>query len=356
MKRSHTSRSGVSIAVGANGTVLGIEAQGVRIPLHRGSLLQSGGTNIYLRIRGDEIDAAPLLGPASDSRFINDDSSFVVAGEWKGLSYTCRLVLSPADTAWMWDVNVVNNGDTARELDLLYVQDIGLTGVGSGPNELYVSQYIDHHELHDGRHGLLLCSRQVQIVPGRSPWLMLGSTGCVSSLLTDGLDFYGPAYRQTGAPQALTQPTLAGLRQGETAIAALQEQPFTLQPGETTRRGFCALFRDDHPNRTTDADAAVFAPALDALEEAAASGASDLKATRTTLRVIPSEAEGSRPPSNPGDPSTPLRSAQDDQDLVEHAISPLQSCFSTTTRLQVDDLSPAELDEHFGTSRRNPEE
>jgi len=313
--QTYTSPAGFRLTIGENGSVHHIESAGVRIPLHRASPLQAGGSNIYLRIRGEEILATPLLGPGSSSRFVNDGTGFVAVGEWKDLSYTCRLVLSPADTAWMWDVTITHGGDEPVGMDLLYVQDIGLTGAAGEPNELYVSQYIDHHELYDDRHGLLLCSRQVQHVPGRSPWLMLGSTGFVSSLLTDGLDFFGPAFRRTGIPQALMQSTFAGLRQGETAIAALQEGPFTLQPGETACRGFCALFRDDHPHRTTEADAAAFAPTLASFEQVAL--------------------------AEPAEPAS--------------TKSPLRSWFSTTPLLSGDDLSAAELDEHFGKTRLHAE-
>ncbi len=315
MSTCYTSESGVHIAIGDNGTVLGIDAQGVHVSLHHGSMLQPIGTNIYLRIRRDETVATPLLGPASCSRFVNNSGTFIATGDWMGISYTCQLVLAPADTTWMWKVALVNHGRNTTTIDLIYVQDIGLTEVGGELNELYVSQYIDHHELHDHQHGRLLCSRQVQLVPGRYPWLMLGSTGRVRSLLTDGMDFFGPTYRQTGIPAALTQPTLAGLRQGETAVAALQEQPFELAPGETTQRGFCARFRDHHPNRTTDTDADAFAPALAALDAA-------------TADAVP----------HPDD-----------------AKPPLQSCFSTTALLPVDDLDAGELDHFFGTARRNEE-
>ncbi len=315
ISQNQTSEATLGITLGENGGVQDIRTGDIRISLHQVSLLQAGGTTIYLRIRGEEIIATPIFGPDSPSRFASNGMSIVATGEWMGLSYTCRLVPSPFDTTWMWDVHVVNNGDTARELDLLYVQDIGLTGAAEEPNELYVSQYIDQHELHDEQHGVLLCSRQVQLVPGRRPWLMLGSTGCVSSILTDGLDFYGPSYRETGVPEALGQPTLAGLRQGESAVAALQEHPFTLNPGKAIRRGFCAIFQEDHPGRTTEHDKVAFHKAIASLETA-----STLSFAKQTVPA-----------------------------------SPLQSFFSTAPRLPVDDLSEDELDTYFGTSRRHAE-
>jgi len=336
--QTYSSPAGLCLSIGENGSVHHIESAGIRIPLHNASLLQAGGTyqfdetageavlhnasllqaggtNIYLRIRGESILATPLLGPDSCSQFENNGSHFVAAGEWKGLAYTCRLALSPSDTAWMWDVHVVNNTDTTCAIDLLYVQDIGLTGAEGGLNELYVSQYIDHCELHDDQHGLLLCSRQVQHVPGRNPWLMLGSSGRVSSLLTDGLDFYGPSYRETGVPAAITQPTLAGLRQGETAVVALQEHPFILKPAGTVQRGFCAIFKDDHPGRTATADAELFAPVI------------------ASFKTIES-----------AELTSPINTKP-----------PLRSLFSSIPLLQAEDLGTEEIEQLLGKPRLHTE-
>ena len=61
-----------------------------------------------------------------------------------GLDYVCRLLLSPDDTAWMWDVEVVNGTDQAKTVDLVQriKRDIGmeamahLTCVEADRNEL----------------------------------------------------------------------------------------------------------------------------------------------------------------------------------------------------------------------------
>jgi len=320
--------SGLRFCITENGSIAIIQADGICIPLYPATSMQEGCANIYLRIYSDgQIDYTPILGPASCGTFHAANNSLAVEGRWNELAYMCRLLLSPDDTAWMWETTIDNDGKDDRKIDLLYVQDVGMYPapeggnehdappcvLPAGGNEYYTSQYVDHHVLETPDHGLLVCSRQIHHVPGCKPWTMMGSTGRISSLSTDGMDYFGPSYRLTREPEALRQPELAGLRQGEISVVAMQELPFVLSPGETARRGFCVVFRKDHPGRTTAEDAALFVPALAAFNN------------RSTVEL--------------GDAVAP----------------PTGTLFSDSPFYAVDDLTDAEIDALFGTARRNEE-
>jgi cellobiose phosphorylase len=307
----YQNEAGLRVSIATNGSIQTIEADPVRVSLHAATPLQSSAANIYLRLHGDEILSTPILGPAS-SGSLGFGENFTVRGKWMGLEYTCRLLLSPVDTAWLWDVAVTNREEGEKEVDLVYVQDVGLTGIPAGGNELYTSQYVDYEVLEDENNGQLLCCRQVQHGPGCKPWLMMGSAHGIGSVLSEGLDFYGPLYRETGEPKALKEASFGGARQQEISITALQEKPFVLAGGDTTQRGFCALLQKDHPERTTAADAAAFAPALAAFDN--------------------------------------LRSRSV---AIVDRIAPVQSLFSRAPLFAVDDLTETELTRFFGKSRRN---
>ncbi|MCK7541938.1 MAG: hypothetical protein MZV63_69155 [Marinilabiliales bacterium] len=67
-----------------------------------------------------------MLGPGSDSRFRAGKNFFSATGNWEGLDYRCTLRLSERSLSWEWSVDIQNNSGAGCELDLIYVQDVGL--------------------------------------------------------------------------------------------------------------------------------------------------------------------------------------------------------------------------------------
>ena len=71
------------------------------------------------------------------------------------------LHLDPARTAWSWHVEVLNDGPTRREVDVVHAHDVALAAPGMlRTNELYVSQYLDITPLHGDGFGRRLAVRQ----------------------------------------------------------------------------------------------------------------------------------------------------------------------------------------------------
>ena len=54
------SGAGLGFAIYQNGSVHSIRHEAIQLNLFKGSLLQAGCSNIYLRIRGEEIISVPL--------------------------------------------------------------------------------------------------------------------------------------------------------------------------------------------------------------------------------------------------------------------------------------------------------
>ena len=239
--------AGLCFSIYENGSVHRIEQDSVQINLIDGSPLEAGCANIYLRIRGKKIIATPLLGPKSPSTPFFDKNFFGIKGQFNEISYSCRLLLDEKDSSWLWDVRLLNTGTRSVEIDLFYVQDVGLTCLDSGDkNQLYISQYIDHAALSCQTRGKVICCRQNEPVFGRVPWLALGALGWAESFSTDGMQFFGPQCRKTGLPQCLSALELPGLLQKESAVAALQEKPFVLEPQQSRPLGFFGIYCDNH--------------------------------------------------------------------------------------------------------------
>ena len=183
---------GMSFSVFENGSIESIRQGAVQINLLTGSLLESGCSNLYLRKRGGEIVAVPLLGAKSPGNHIINENSYEVRGEFCDVSFSCRLLLADEDSSWLWDIQLVNTGNKKLELDLLYVQDVGMSRVdGNEKNEFYTSQYVDYTSLMHTKHGHIVCCRQNEHFSGSAPWLAIGSICKSKSFSTDGLQFFG---------------------------------------------------------------------------------------------------------------------------------------------------------------------
>ncbi|OQA02250.1 MAG: hypothetical protein BWY69_01165 [Planctomycetes bacterium ADurb.Bin401] len=247
--------SGLKFSFFDNGSIKNIEQGTVQINLLTGTPLEPSCSNLYLRIRGKKINAVPLLGPKSSGNFISNKNIYEMRGDFEGIIYSCRLLLAKKQNSWLWDIHLTNTNDTNLELDLLYVQDVGLSAADvNDKNELYISQYVDYTPLDHPRHGKVVCCRQNEHGPDSFPWLALGSISNVSSFSTDGIQFFGLSFKETGSPEAFTSAKLKGLCQQEFGVAALQEKPFILESGQNHSSGFFGIYCPDHTIATSSDD------------------------------------------------------------------------------------------------------
>jgi cellobiose phosphorylase len=205
--------------------------------------------------------------------------------------------------------------DEAVELDLIYVQDVGLRGAGAGNvNEHYVSQYLERRVFEDRQRGCVVCCRQNMKEAAGNPWLMIASAERAVAASTDGLQFYGRTFRSTGEPEALRARKLSGELAGEASVVTVQEAPFVLAPAQSHASAFVATYVADHPQASSESD-------LQRLPEL----------MRSFADAPPLSAAGVRE-------------------------APARNRFESPQLLQTEDLSQAELLELFGSDWRHREE
>ena len=247
--------SGLSFEFLENGAVKHIEVDPILISLKVSTLYSKSGANIYLRKRTNPLQFIALLGPESKSTFHIKDDAFYAKGTWEGLQYACELRLSPKSMSWQWSVSIKNTVHNLVELDLVYVQDVGLKPItNSLVNEYYVSQYIERLVLKHNRYGSVVCCRQNTKESTGNPWLMLACKNSAASASTDGMQFLGKTFRETGIPEGLKVRTLGGEYAGELSMVALQEKPFILTENKVHQSVFVASYLPDHPEATSKQD------------------------------------------------------------------------------------------------------
>jgi 1,2-beta-oligoglucan phosphorylase len=309
-----TSPPGLAFAFSDRGDLHGIEAGGIRIGLTMPSGSSRAHGNLYLRKRGRDITYTPLLGAESPSRFCAAGGIFAARGSWSGIDYECVLQLGPAHPSWRWQISVHSTMDHAVELDVVYVQDIGLKTSGPGlVNEYYVSQYLERRVFQDRRYGSVVCCRQNMSERDGHPWVMIASAGRAVSASTDGAQLYGALFRSAGEIDALRADSLGGELSGELSVVALQEQPFSLAPGASHTSAFIATYLPDHPQASSDAD------------------------TRGLPELVRSFPDVPRP-------------------AASAFVAPAPMQFARVRPLPAEDLGPGELAELFGDERRHAEE
>lgn len=304
---------GLSISFLENGSIQHIEAAPIRISLKPATLYSKPGANLYLRKRTRPFEFKALSGPESNSLFRVSENSFLARGSWDGLDYSCLLQLSPKSLSWQWSIDITNTSGDPKELDLIYVQDVGLKQISSGlVNEYYVSQYLERLVLEDSKFGSVICCRQNMKEAVGNPWLMLANKNGAIAGSVDGMQFYGKTYRETGIPEGLLAETLGGDYAGESSVLALQEKPFKLAAGDQHKSIFIGNYLPDHPKATSLGD-------LNQLSGIFAEFSEEL---------IPDQPE---------------------------LLSPVKNIFNTSSFLPVEDLTDQELDRFFGKERRHSE-
>ncbi|MEI7725158.1 MAG: amylo-alpha-1,6-glucosidase [Bacteroidota bacterium] len=246
---------GLSVEFLGNGSIRSIEADPIRISLKVATPFSKSGANVYLRKRTTPFEYKALSGPESNSRFTISDGAYITSGSWEGLKYSCVLQLSKTSLSWQWRIEINNTSDNDVELDLIYVQDVGLKPISDGlVNEYYVSQYLERRILESKNHGSVICCRQNMKESVGNPWLMLACKGTAASASVDGMQFYGSAFRETNIAEGLLAHTLGGEYSGESSIVALQEKQFHLAVGDHHQSVFVATYLPDHPKATSEDD------------------------------------------------------------------------------------------------------
>ena len=306
--------SGLSFDFLENGSVKHIEVNPIRISLKPATPYSKSGANIYLRKGTNPFEFKALLGPDSNSHFLIHEDSFVAQGSWDGLVYQCVLQLSEKSLSWQWSVDIENRSGNPVEFDLVYVQDVGLKPISNGlVNEYYVSQYIERLILDDKTFGSVVCCRQNTKESTGHPWLMLACKNKAASGSTDGMQFLGKTFRETGIPEGLQAELLGGEYAGELSMVALQETPFTLASGEAHKSIFVTTYLPDHPTATS---------------------AADLKRLPDLMQEFKNDIS---------------------IDKEEKFLSPRHNLFNTSKFLPVEDLNDKELDRFFEPDRRHNE-
>ncbi len=318
MKISETytiqNKLGLSISILRNGSIRSIEAGPIRISMKAASVFSKSGTNIYLRKRAENVTFKALLGADSASQFFVIENKFIAKGIWEGVVYQCTLLLSEKSTSWQWQVELINTSSESYEMDIIYVQDVGLKpATESLINEYYVSQYLERLILEDNYYGSVVCCRQNTKESVGNPWLMFGCQNGAQSASVDGIQFLGKTFRETSQPEALTQLELGGELSGESSMVALQEKPFKLQSSESHASNFVTTYIPNHSQATSIEDLAALSNLWDEFDYNA--------------------------------------------DLItnDQAIEEDPNLFSVATLLKVEDLSENELSSFFGQDHRHPE-
>jgi cellobiose phosphorylase len=246
---------GLSVDFLENGAIRCIDVDPVRISIRPSTLFSRYGTNIYLRRRSNPIEFTALIGPESISQFQITKNGYFAKGSWKGIDYFCTLRLSKRSLSWEWIIELSSDSDNHGEYDLVYLQDVGMKPVNSGLiNEYYVSQYIERIILEDERFGPVICCRQNMKESVGNPWLMIACSNGALSASTDGMQFYGTSFRESGIPEGLMAEKLGGEYAGESSVVAIQQKPFRIEKGKTHKSSFIAKYLPDHPLATSRDD------------------------------------------------------------------------------------------------------
>ena len=315
---SISNKSGLNISFLQNGSVFSITKENILISQLMANPLESSLGNIYLRVLGSKISYVPLTGPLSNSKFSVSEKnrSALWQGENFGLQYSCKLDLALDNDLWFWTVDVKNNNSKALAVDVIFAQDLGLGSFGMvRSNEAYTSQYIDHEPLKHPKFGFVMASRQGQKQDKGFPWALNGCLNGAVGYLTDGFQFFGLSYKESGVPEALIKEKLLSQRmQYEFALPTLQSKKIILAPGKSLKQIFFTMYQDDHAKANNKSDLS-FATKAQSL----------YKKTVQSTSVVLNEISGSA------------------------------SMFSTAKLLKSISLTPAEITKYVGSSRRHEE-
>ncbi|HEY7087841.1 MAG TPA: hypothetical protein VH518_07100 [Tepidisphaeraceae bacterium] len=241
------------------GCIYSIEHKGILLNEVLASPLAGDIHSVYLRIHDRPIRFVQIVGPSAASEFSAAADRFVWSGAWQSLHYRCTCWLAPDASGWFFHVEFDNRSSKSVRCDAVILQDLGLATRGHvRNNELFTSQYLDHRATHHPEFGHLLMTRQNLPQPGQThPWLLQGCFPSAAGYTTDGLDFFGVAFKDTRAPAALSRSVIGDrVRQYEAAYTALQSRDFHLEPSQSKSCTFFTHIVSDHhePSSSRDLD------------------------------------------------------------------------------------------------------
>ena len=251
---------GVDVSVASNGSVFAIEhrtdAGAFLINQVIASPIGGGIGRIILRSRARGSTTRELLGPQARVRLGASAATIVWEGATRTIRHRVTLRLLPDRPAWLWCVEVASTASLPLSVDAILVQDLGLGARAFVTNnEAYASQYIDHHVAADPRYGPVVMSRQNLAQNGAHPWVMHGCLEGAHAFATDGMQLFGPSYRDADGIGLPFGARLANRRlQHEVACVAIQSHPVTVQPGAVGAWRFFALYEPDHRDASHDRD------------------------------------------------------------------------------------------------------
>lgn len=207
-----------------------------------GNCLDGGGSNLWLRIYGEEIRYTPLLGIQSLSKLERSQNCLRYRGRFCGVDYT--VTFHAQACGWIWEVLLEGEGQT---VDVVFGMDVGL-GLESAvlDNDLYICQYLGHTILEE-KHGYVICSRQNLPQGEKNPCLQVGMLeGNAVRYSTDAMQFFGKEYKFTNEAKALKGNLDCYNYQFECAYPALQSEKIVLN--QPQRLLFYGFVQEDHPD------------------------------------------------------------------------------------------------------------
>ncbi len=222
---------------------------------------------------GDDQQVFSLIGPESTAAFSISENAAKWEADFDGL--TATAIMSVSENGWQLSVDVNNNGDSEKEIQVVHGLDVGLAHQGAvRTNESYTSQYLDQRALDHADYGKVICTRQNLAVDGNHPWLAQTCAEGVSGFVTDAVQFFGFAINRGGAPEIFGDIPAADSRvyQGESSYVGLFAEPLQLAPAASGSRTFLFTYNGNHAAATDISDleslvAAQPSPATDALAD-----------------------------------------------------------------------------------------
>ncbi|MFC6465113.1 GH36-type glycosyl hydrolase domain-containing protein [Marinilactibacillus sp. GCM10026970] len=254
-KHMHTLENGqTTVTFLQSGDLYKMSHENIMINQIEGNMIDGSLNNLYLR-RFDEtgavIQAVPLLGIQSKSRFSVGEKQVSWTGSVADIEYSVRFSLAE-ETIWFWEVTLKGSDE---RVDIVYGQDLGLAAEGAlKANEAYVAQYVDHM-VSENDLGFVISSRQNQPQSGTFPYLQQGSLTGTDGFLTDGFQFFGKSYKETNQPEALKKVALENHKsQYEFDFSTLKSRSVKLDESDTTTIVFYNVFKADHPEAVKEVE------------------------------------------------------------------------------------------------------
>ncbi len=223
MKTYEMNHGGISFNLLENGDIFDISYEDNQINLLKGNAIDGSLMNLYLRVYiHDTVYFTRLIGKHSPSQFLVDNHIAYYRGIFQGVQYQVSFKLNKFD--WIYEVKIKSK--TLCKVDVIYGQDIAIQSKSSVlSSEPYTVQYIDYKAYLD-QNGYTLCARQNQ---GKAQFLQIGSLTPNLAYTTDGFQFFGLSYKETGIPEAMNHSSLVSeIYQYEFSYFALQSDIITV--------------------------------------------------------------------------------------------------------------------------------